>query len=285
MTRDAEGNPVKITYAGFISAVLGALYDRTGGYNQIFDLSAQLLVATEPPSTRTAAKAGAAARRAAAVLGAAQLERSGRGFPDDPPTDAVEGYLGVACTDGQHPADAAQFPAKAAAADRRAPYFGRVWTYASAACARSTWTVRDEDVYTGPWTKRTSGPVLVVGSFWDPATNYSQSVEVSKLLPNSRLLSSDNWGHGAYGTSACATRSTDRFLLTQALPAKGTVCRGDYQPFQPTRRGARVTTTRTNLKGAADATTKTTTHTATSGKVTAPSPKGLPPVARPWQRR
>jgi pimeloyl-ACP methyl ester carboxylesterase len=282
VTQDAEGNPVTITYAVFIDTVMGGLFDRAGGYNDIIELSTQLFVATEPPSARTAAKARAAARRAAALITASPTTVGpGRDFPHDPPTDGVEGYLGVACTDGQHPADAALFPAKAAAADRRAPYFGRQWTYASAACARSTWTVRDEDAYTGPWTKRTSGPVLVVGSFWDPATNYTQSVDVSRLLPNSRLLSSDNWGHGAYGTSDCVNRTTDTFLLTQALPRKGSVCRGDFQPFQSVNPAARAAPTQANLKAAVDAATKTTT----SGKATGTSPKVLPPVANPWPRR
>ena len=99
-------------------------------------------------------------------------------------------------------------------------------------CARDHWTVRDEDAYTGPFTRRTKHPVLVVGSFWDPATNYSDAVAASQLLPNSRLLSSINWGHTAYGTSVCATGTVDRYLLYRALPAKGTTCLGDDQPFR-----------------------------------------------------
>ena len=47
-----------------------------------------------------------------------------------------------------------------------------------------------------------SAPVLVVGNYWDPATRYEGAVRVSRLLPSSRLLSSDSWGHTAYGTSA-----------------------------------------------------------------------------------
>jgi TAP-like protein len=122
--------------------------------------------------------------------------------------------------------------AVAAKADRRAPYFGRAWAWASVMCARKSWTVRDEDAYTGPFTRRTANTVLMVGSYWDPATNYRDAVIASRNLPNSRLLSSNNWGHTAYGTSACATGAIDRYLLHKTLPAKGTVCVGEDQPFR-----------------------------------------------------
>ena len=47
----------------------------------------------------------------------------------------------------------------------------------------------------------------------------------------SRLLSSNSWGHTAYGTSACVTSAVDRYLLTKRVPAAGTTCVGDSQPF------------------------------------------------------
>ena len=135
------------------------------------------------------------------------------------------------CTDGLEPADAAAWPAFAAAADRRARYFGRLWTWESAPCASSTWTARDEDGYRGPFTRRTVAPVLVVGTRWDPATNYDGAVAAARLLPNSRLLSNDNWGHTSYGSSQCVTGAMDTYLLTQRVPARGALCHGDVQPF------------------------------------------------------
>jgi hypothetical protein len=152
----------------------------------------------------------------------------GRAFPYDNSFDA---YSAVMCTDGRHPVDGASWPKAAARADQRATYFGRAWAWASAQCARDHWTVRDEDAYTGPFTKRTPHPVLIVGSFWDPATNYNDAVAASKLLPNSRLLSSNNWGHTAYGSGVCATTAIDTYLLTGTPPAKGKVCTDSVQPF------------------------------------------------------
>ncbi|MCA2215965.1 alpha/beta hydrolase [Wangella sp. NEAU-J3] len=106
-----------------------------------------------------------------------------------------------------------------------------MWAWSSVQCARDTWTVRDEDAYRGPFNRRTSATVLVIGSFHDPATAYAGARQTARKMPNSRLLSSDNWGHTAYGTNACATHAIDRYLLRRTLPAKGTVCRSPERPF------------------------------------------------------
>ena len=74
--------------------------------------------------------------------------------------------------------------------------------------------------------------MLVVGNNWDPATNYEGAVAAARLLPNSRLLSSDNWGHTRTAPRQCVTDAVDAYLLTQKLPARGTLCHGDIQPFE-----------------------------------------------------
>jgi pimeloyl-ACP methyl ester carboxylesterase len=210
----------KVTYAVFISMVLSALYATDAG-DEVTSLASTLYLLTTPGVTPSKEQLASAARQVGRMIG--------RAFPYDNSFDA---YSAVMCTDGRHPVDGASWPKAAARADQRATYFGRAWAWASAQCARDHWTVRDEDAYTGPFTKRTPHPVLIVGSFWDPATNYNDAVAASKLLPNSRLLSSNNWGHTAYGTSVCATGTVDRYLLYRALPAKGTTCMGDEQPFR-----------------------------------------------------
>ncbi|SCL62132.1 TAP-like protein [Micromonospora citrea] len=222
---DPDAGTVRVTYADFVSANLGALYDPTG-YEQVVGLTAELLVLTDPTSGTAAREQ---ARAGVARLAAKAREQARRyDFPYD---NGLETFLGVDCTDGYHPTDAASFPALAAKADRRDPYFGRLWTWATAPCARRTWTVRDSDAYPGPFDRRTAAPVLVVGNYWDPSTNYQGAVGAARLLPNSRLLSSDSWGHTAYGTSACVTGAVDAYLIRGALPANGTVCTGDVQPF------------------------------------------------------
>jgi hypothetical protein len=115
--------------------------------------------------------------------------------------------------------------------------FGPLWWWSNAGCA--AWPVND-DRYVGPWTARTSAPVLVVGNFFDGVTDHAGAVASARLLRNSRLLSYAGWGHTAYGRSACATEYIDDYLLTGALPRRGTVCPANPNPFlvSPTARAA-----------------------------------------------
>ncbi|MFG2055332.1 alpha/beta hydrolase [Micromonospora sp. NPDC048930] len=249
-----------VSYADFVGATLGSLYDPSG-WQSIMDLTGQLLVLTDPGAATTAR---AQARTAVAQRAAKARQQRGYDFPYD---NGLETFLTVDCTDAYHPRDAAAWPALAAQEDRRAPYFGRAWAWGTAPCARNTWTVRDEDAWTGPFDRRTAAPVLVVGNYWDPATNYQGAVGSAALLPNSRLLSSDSWGHTAYGTSACVTGAVDAYLLTGAPPARGTVCTGDEQPFVEAPEGVRATASKSAL--------------ARAGRPGRGEPKRLPPVVAP----
>jgi pimeloyl-ACP methyl ester carboxylesterase len=222
VVKDPEFGDFTISYADFVGTMLGALYSPTAGA-VVASLSQELwgyLYGT--PALKASAKA-ALIKRVKEARG-----KPSRDFPYD---SGFEGFSGVMCTDGLHPKNAASWPAAVVKSDKRAPYFGRAWGWGSAQCARDTWTVKDEDAYKGPFTKRTVAPILVVGNYWDPATNYQEAVSSSKLLPNSRLLSSTNWGHTAYGSSACTTNAIDAYLLRGTLPTKGKVCVGDIQPF------------------------------------------------------
>jgi len=214
---DGQGGTVKVTYAVFVNAILGALYGTDAGPT-VTQISAEVWAALNEGSTAALTER----------VRAAQATKRGYDFPYD---NGLEAGSAVICTDGRHPADAGSWPAATARRDQQAPYFGRAWGWIDSQCAHNTWTVRDEDAYVGPFTRRTAAPVLIVGNFWDPATNYQGAVSSSRLLPNSRLLSSNNWGHTAYGSGVCATTAIDNYLLTGTPPAVGTVCTDSVQPF------------------------------------------------------
>ncbi|WP_375430214.1 alpha/beta fold hydrolase [uncultured Friedmanniella sp.] len=227
-------------YPDLVSTVLSALYF-TDGPDLVTSLMSQLLVTTTPPkkaavSPRQAAQRQAARRRAseraAAVLAQiaerTQGRRPGLDFAYD---NGFEASAAVACTDSRHPARLSSYPKAAAAAERRARYFGRLWTWSLGSCANDSYAGRDEDAYRGVFTRRTYEPLLIVGSYWDPATNYTGAQRAAALTPSSRLLTSDSWGHTSYGTSDCATGAVDAYLLKLRLPKVGTVCVGDDQPF------------------------------------------------------
>jgi pimeloyl-ACP methyl ester carboxylesterase len=153
--------------------------------------------------------------------------------PEDGSGDAG---LAVLCTDGVHARSAASWPGIAAAVEREVPDLSLPASWASAPCALDTWTARDEDRYTGPFNRRTVSPVLLVANTWDPLTPYDHAVAVSRMLPNSRLLTSDGWGHASYDDDSCVSQAMDKYLVTGALPPQGTTCHSP-QPFEETASG------------------------------------------------
>ncbi len=269
---DPQFGQYTVTYADLVSFALSALYGPYGCLD-ITEVAQDFWVLSEPPAATSAAARAKARTAVVERIRKARAAKPARDFPYD---NGLEAFTGVACTDALHPKDAARWPDLTAKADKRAPYFGRAWGWSTSFCARDTWTVRDEDAYRGPFNRRTSAPVLFVGNYWDPATNYEEAVSSNKLLPNSRLVSSDSWGHTAYGSSDCVTDAVDAYLVKGTLPAKGTTCVGDIQPFAgpppsaPARReGPRSTRPSTDIDELAE-----------QGRP-AGAPTQLPPVATP----
>lgn len=229
---DGFGETITFTYQDLVATMLGALYD-PAGYQVIVTLLANLYLLTEPPapSARTASTHRADAARDLADLHRTTTEQGSRprwGFPYD---NSLDAYASVTCTDSKETTKSSQFPAYAAQADERAPHFGRLWLWSSSVCAGNAFTGNDEDAYTGPFNTKTKAPVLYVGNYYDPATNYANAVTADKRMPNSRLLTSDSFGHTAYATSTCTTDAVDAYLINATPPPAGKVCVGDIQPF------------------------------------------------------
>jgi hypothetical protein len=149
--------------------------------------------------------------------------------------DLYESQSGVACTDNPQAANAASWPAAAAAEDRRTPYFGAEYAWLSVMCATDTWAAQDPDVYRGPFNHRTDAPVLLIGNVWDPATAYRNARAVRRMLPNRRMISDNGFGHTAIGTGACVDNATFAYLINPQAPApKVTDCTDPVQPFGST---------------------------------------------------
>lgn len=209
------------TYDFLIADAAGAMYSPEvwggpEGAAALFDLLADAALAGN-------AKAAAAAAR----LRTALIERlTPRSKEADYP-NGLDAYYGNQCADTQYPTS---FPTWLAIDKyaRLGSRFGPYWWWGNAGCAR--WPV-NADRYTGPWTARTSAPVLVVGNFFDGVTDYAGAVASDRLLRNSRLLSYAGWGHTAYDRSECVTDHVDAYLLTGSLPPKGTVCPANPNPF------------------------------------------------------
>jgi pimeloyl-ACP methyl ester carboxylesterase len=214
VTDPGSGETFLVTYAELIGITLSVLYDPffwpewAGILQQLWEL-------TDP-------EAAAASLRALRA-------RFGLGFQQEPYPNFIEGGPGVFCSETHNPDNVRAWPRAARAQDRQFPYFGRPWTWLSSVC--QPWPGWDRDHYDGPWDRTTANPVLVVGNAFDPATPYHGAVTVDRLLPRSRLLTLDGWGHTSMFLSACVDAHVNTYLLTTRVPPRGTVCEPDVVPF------------------------------------------------------
>ena len=230
----------ELDYATFVSFLLGDLYapfapqlidgDLSFFYGLVYGEQTDARAKDEASRQLVVKfKAQQSQEKAAKAEKARLAKKAGFAFPYD---NSPEAFQTVLCTDSINPKNVGDWPKFADRAASTGTGFGRLWTWGSAPCASKDWTVKDGDAYRGPFTKRTAHPVLVVGNYWDPATNYDGAVRAASLLPNSRLLSSDNFGHTAYGTSRCVTSSIDNYLLTTKVPRAGKACKSDFPAFE-----------------------------------------------------
>jgi pimeloyl-ACP methyl ester carboxylesterase len=209
-----KADPTVMHFSVLIGMTLGAMYD-SSSWEEFAALLADIEAATSSsPALR--ARVNAFLNR--------PLYISKRAFPQYP--NFVEGFPAVACADSDNP-DA--YASWASAAASSIGTFGPLWTWVSSICAE--WPTADSDRYMGPFTARTANPVLVVGNLFDPATRYEGAQTVAELLPNSRLLTVNGWGHTSLFISACADDAVSSYLLTSIPPPAGKVCPQDFTPF------------------------------------------------------
>jgi pimeloyl-ACP methyl ester carboxylesterase len=143
----------------------------------------------------------------------------------------AEWQLGILCADAPNPSDLAAYPAIARTAEQGYGGFGIEYTWQSEECAK--WpAAAGEDRYSGPWNRVTKNTILLLGNTGDPTTSYQSSVALSHELARARLLTVDGYGHTEQSNpSSCAEAFGIRYLLSGALPPKGTVCPQNATPF------------------------------------------------------
>ncbi|WP_394620422.1 alpha/beta hydrolase [Lentzea sp. JNUCC 0626] len=205
LLKSVRAKPIQLgdqlyTYDAVIGAAIGAMYspsdwpDAAALFDQLSDAAGSLSVAAEADYSN--------------------------GF---------DAYNGNVCADIEFPRAFESYQATSRYAARGSE-FGPFWWWSNAACAN--WPV-NEDRFTGPWRTRTNAPVLVVGNHFDGVTDFRGAQAVNRQIAGSRLLAYAGWGHTAYGISQCATDHTNAYLLEGKLPAVGTVCPANPNPFLP----------------------------------------------------
>ncbi|TDD56970.1 alpha/beta fold hydrolase [Nonomuraea terrae] len=141
----------------------------------------------------------------------------------------VAAYHAVTCGETDGPRSARALERLAAERDRDAAPFGTLRAYESSPCV--PWHSANKLRHRGPWHARTREPVLILSSRFDPATPVWSAQRVHDMLPGSRLLINEGWGHVAAQQSGCVVTATSRYLVDGTLPAKGATCRPDTIPF------------------------------------------------------
>ncbi|MER5740635.1 alpha/beta hydrolase [Streptomyces sp. NPDC002262] len=130
----------------------------------------------------------------------------------------------ISCADSSERPTAAEAKALLPEFRRLSPVFGAFLAWDTAGwCAG--WPVEGE-ARTPAASAQGAAPVLVVGTTGDPATPYEGAERMARELGEGVgiLVTNKGEGHGAYGTSACVTRTVDAYLLDGKVPAYGTTC-------------------------------------------------------------
>jgi pimeloyl-ACP methyl ester carboxylesterase len=146
--------------------------------------------------------------------------------PAGPPYySGKEQHLAIMCADSPSPSDAAYAAASAVSPFAAATVWDQLgcsgWPAAAA-----------QDRYTGPWNRPTASTILVIGNTGDPTTGYQDSVAMSHLLASARLLTVDGYGHTTTNNpSTCVINDAVNYTVNGVLPAAGTVCPQDLNPF------------------------------------------------------
>lgn len=104
------------------------------------------------------------------------------------------------------------------------------WLWAP--CA--SWQTATLERYTGPWNVTSANPIMVIGNRYDPRTTFASSILVAQQLGNAALLTLDGYGHTSDADpSACIDQAVTVYLVSLVTPPRGTICKPDHTPFDP----------------------------------------------------
>ncbi|HET9143654.1 alpha/beta hydrolase [Actinophytocola sp.] len=209
----------------FTDTVSGTLYDLTA-LADLAEALQGLYDVIHPPAA--AQRRAVSSQAVQTVLSKAKLGRLD--IRPDTPYTADDSYAAVNCTDKPFRHNANRVPSIADQWERQMATFGRYQAWADPAICPN-WPLRDRDVYSGPWNRRTPNPVLLYGNYYDPATQYEFARRMSRELGNAHLVSADAFGHTILGFSTCTDNIATNYLISLRLPGPGTVCHPNTPPF------------------------------------------------------
>jgi pimeloyl-ACP methyl ester carboxylesterase len=211
--------PFDLTYDQFIEMVSEALVNSSGWpllANVLNEIHAVVITGSEEVANR--------AGRAFAALVAAMGD-----IPSPDQKALAAQQFAVLCSDSINPDNHAAWSLAGETAETNIGIFGRLMAWQSSPCA--VWQGNDPDRYLGPFTRKSSRPILLVANRFDPLTPYEDALQTRSLLPNSALLTLEGWGHTSLFLSSCVDRTVSNYLLTSKIPSPGASCQQDAAPF------------------------------------------------------
>ena len=212
----APGGPTTLTYAFVADGLRGGLQfppiwsDLAGLLQATFTASGDTpLTPGTPPSADADADADA-----------------------DDYDNSHEALLAVSCAETHNPSNPKRWIDAAAVADRDAPYFGADFAWLSLPCA--TWPAHAADAVAGTFDAETANPMLFLNSRFDAANPLSAAAIAAARTPGAQLLTVEGAGHPAsFIPNQCVTDAISAYLIERVVPAAGTTCPAEFEPFGP----------------------------------------------------
>ncbi|RZS43229.1 pimeloyl-ACP methyl ester carboxylesterase [Herbihabitans rhizosphaerae] len=208
----------------FTDTVSGNLYSP----EKLADTARLLAALHKVINPQAQARAGAERVDVKALLTAPKIAR--HDVEPDTPYATDDSYFAVNCTDKPFTHKITENPKIADTWEKESPTFGRYLSWSDpAGCTE--WPVKNPQPYTGPWNNKTANPLLVIGNYYDPATQYEYARRMTEQLHSAELVSVDAFGHCILGDSSCVDKIAARYLVDGQMPPPGVVCHPDTQPF------------------------------------------------------
>jgi len=168
--------------------------------------------------------------------------KPGSGYSIIPLRNATKGVLGmsydatmaIACSDGddQSYVNKTAFTEYAKELGTMSPSIGSMWSTVRMHCIH--YAIRPLHRFVGPWTGKTSHPLLMIGNTADPVTPVKHARNMAKGFEGAVALTQDSAGHcSSSAFSNCTVQYVKRYFQTGELPPEDTVCRADEVPFGP----------------------------------------------------
>jgi len=128
----------------------------------------------------------------------------------------------ITCLDWQEPRTVEQMRLDREQFIKAAPIFGPFLNFAGLPC--KYWKAKPQLPKT-QITKISTSPIIIIGVTEDPATPYVWSQELTKVFPNSKLLTLRGEGHTGHNQgNKCIDSTVDSYFLTGKIPQRGLIC-------------------------------------------------------------